>query len=136
MVKSIGKTTICFISFLVFIFISFQLAAIASPVRLTLNADGTSGKAQSISQAKAKYLAVQKQDEAKLKSFLASAKRGTYAIITTSDPRTALMHLKDPKQDAKKLAGSVLVPVNSSSAGTGIASKTFKTLYKVYLIME
>jgi len=134
--KNIGKVTVCFIGFLALLFISFQTAGIAGQTKITLNDNEVTDKTQSISQAKAEYLAIQKQDQASLKSFLATADRGTYAIISTSDPRIALKHLKEPNHNAKKLAGSVLVPVNSESAGTGIASQTFKTIYQVYLIME
>ena len=129
------RTFITAIGAAISILFLFSLSG-ASPVTGTLNrVEMPNDTRQTIKDAEKEYLKIQEKDKAELKAFLAKPDK-SYAIVTTPDPRDALELLKDPNMTAKQLAGSAMVPVDASTAGTGMSAQTFKRLYKVYIIMN
>jgi len=102
----------------------------ASPVKGTLKSiDVPQSTRQTIKQAEKEYLEIQKKDVEALKSFLAEPQKN-YAIVGTSDPRTALELYKMNARTGQTLAGSAMVPLKGSEP------QTFKRMYKVYYIMD
>jgi hypothetical protein len=113
--------------------ISFLFStALASPVTTLNQIVMPSNTTLTIKQAEKEYLKIQEQDKAELKTFLANPT--SYSIVSTSDPRTALDIRNNKEGVGKRLAGSVLIPLQGNT-GTGMGV-TYKRVYKIYVVVK
>ena len=125
MKRQVTKRIACFIGVvMIFIFMSYVPAASETTID-----QPTLSEIISLKMADQEFLQFQKDDAKELKAFLVNPKN--YAILSTANPRTALAILKDPNINEKRLAGSVMVPIDNPNQG----GKSFKRIYKIYLIL-